>query len=752
MIKKNYSIVDTYDSRLQFITKLKEWPYLAFDTETTGLNVRKCKMIGFSVCGEAGVSFYYPLYEWNGSELVPISHNLEYVREILELIKTKELLTWNGSFDIRVVENNFGIDLTDSLIADGMLLKHTLNEEGPFALKKVGIEIQREIGLNVEEEANKEQIEMKENVKKNGGSTTVKNFEMFKADLPVIGTYACADADLTFRICEYYFRQLQKEGLEAFFFDEEVMPLYKKVTIPMEKAGVTLDLPLINRLNAEIQVDIDKLEQRIEQELFDLDETKAWLKDQTVAYVDTKPTGSFAQEYINYFGISCPRSEKTGKYLLGQVTVPPGSEHERFFNGDMSALAPEDEFEIKRTIIRREEGKLLNIFSKKQMGAIVFDYMGYTPLSETEKGNPQFNEEFIQSLADQGVHWAKLLSDYNKLIKVKGSYIDRFLEGQEDGKYYFSYKQHGTISGRYGSDAQQLPRPQEDGSEVVLKYSNAIRKFFISEPGRVFVDCDYESLEPHTFAHVSGDAGLRDIFTSNKDFYSKIAIDTEGLHEYSAVKTDENYLGKKNKAKRQSAKIYALGIPYGMGGYALGKNLAIPTEEAEILVEGYLSAYPDLKDWMDRSKRQAQYEGAVRSEVGRVRHLGKVKEIHGRFGEKLLNMKFRNKLSASFGKEYILGLYLDYKNGINNARNFQIQSMAASIVNRAAIKINLEFQKRGIDGYVCAQIHDQLIFNIPEGRADECKTVVQDVMENNIKLSVKLKAPPQLGRNWHEAH
>jgi hypothetical protein len=89
--------------------------------------------------------------------------------------------------------------------------------------------------------------------------------------------------------------------------------------------------------------------------------------------------------------------------------------------------------------------------------------------------------------------------------------MDRFLEKQEDGMYYFYYKQHATVSGRYGSDAQQLPRPKEEGEEdpIVLKYNNLIRGFFISKPGNIFIDCDYSSLEPRVFAHVSGDDNLK---------------------------------------------------------------------------------------------------------------------------------------------------------------------------------------------------------------------------------------------------
>ncbi len=739
MINKQYTIVKTEDDFSKMYAKILEWPYMAFDTETTGLNTRKDKVIGYSICGEPGVAFYFPLYVWNGEFLSPFESNLKRNHSILWYLKTnKELLTWNGSFDVRMVESNFDIDLTDSIIADGMLLKHTVNEEGPFGLKKVAIELQGVLNLNVEEEANKEQIELKENVKANGGTTTANNYEMYKADLDILGKYAAADADLTFRICEYYLNKVKEEGLESFFFDEEVMPLYKKVTIPMEKSGVKVDLGLLNEMKSEIEVDILKLEGLVIETLMKLDGTQKWYYDKVEDYCDAKPSGKYFQAYCNYMGLyDTKTSSKTGKYLVPKDFI--------------MMYDPETVHAIKEIVYMEGEGKRINIFSKKQMGEIAFNYLGYEPLSETEKGSPQFNEEFLSSIADKA-KWASYLLDYNKLIKIKGSYIDRYLEGQEDGRYYFNYKQHGTISGRYGSDAQQLPRPQEEGSKVVLKYSNQIRKFFIAEPGRVFIDCDYEALEPHTFAHVSGDAGLQEIFTSGKDFYSKIAIDTEGLTQYSAVKTDPNYLGKVNKDKRQLAKVYALGIPYGMGGYALGKNLNIPTDKAEILVNGYLSAYPDLKQWMDVSKKKAQLEGFVRSEVGRVRHLPKVKEIYSKFGDKLMDMRFRNKLGVKLPKAYVLGLYLDYKNGINNARNFQIQSMAASIVNRAAIKINEAFKLKGINGYACAQIHDQLIFNVPEDKAKECSEIVRGIMENNIKLSVGLKAPPQIARNWYEGH
>lgn len=755
MAFKKYIIVLTDEQRNEALEHIYSSDYLAFDTETTGLNVRKDKVIGLSFSGNPGIAYYLPLYEWDKGtqELVEIQRNTRQVEFFLTELSKKELLMWNGSFDIRAVKNNFNIDLTNSLVAEGMLLKHTVEEEGDFGLKKVGVAIQRYIGFDVEEQANQEQLELKSNVKANGGSTTKNNFEMYKADLEILGKYACADADLTLRICEYYKKKLEDEGLEEFFYDEEVMPLYREVTIPMEDRGVKIDLNLLKQSKEEIEEDLVRLEREIINQLMESGPFDKWFEDRCNNFSITKPSGDFLQEYITFFGFDLPKSEKTGKYRVSRKLLEKLPERHHNFLFNEGSIDPYVEAQIKRNIYMKKTDKIINISSKKQMGEFVFDYMGIQPLSYTEKGSPQFNDIMVEYLSGDN-EWAETLHIYNKLVKIKGAYIDRFLDNHEDGHYYFSYKQHGTISGRYGSDAQQLPRPLKKGQEpeVVLKYNNRIRAFFISGPNRSFVDCDYESLEPHVFAHVSGDEGLRDIFRKGHDFYSTIAIATEGLYEYSADKKADNYLGELNKPKRQTAKAYALGVPYGMTGYALGKSLDIPTDEAEELVENYLGTYPKLKEWMDRSKRIAQTKGFIKSEVGRIRHLPKVKKLYKIYGEKLLDFIYRRKLQKRMDKEEVVGLYMDYKNGINNSRNYQIQSMAGSIVNRAAIAINREFIKKDIYAWCCAQVHDQLIFNIPEAREKECSEIIQDKMENTTKLSLDLKAPPSLAKNWRDGH
>jgi len=765
MSSKNYHII-SHDLQIDAAIKhIEQHQFHAFDTETTGLNTRKDTVIGMSFSGEVGTAFYIARFTWctEKRELIRCVSEENFVK-LLEMVAEKELLMWNASFDCRIVESNFGIDLLPSLTSDVMLMKHTVNEDGFFQLKRTAIEIQEYLGMDMEKAANEEQIELKENIVKNGGSITKACYEMYKADLPVLGKYACADADLTLRIGHYYLDMLNKESLSDFFFDVEPMPLYKEVTVKMEKKGVTLDLPYIKSSREEIQVDIENLEEKVIVSIMSTDEGMSWYVDKLID-IEVKHKGNFAQELAKTYELDLPISEKSGKFSLTakNIGLLEDSVYKFFLlSGDSGYLNSGIIDTVRRNIYDSINEKTINISSKKQLGEIIFDYFGIKPLSRTSKGAPQFNDDFIQHLDTLDFEWSKNLSNYNKLIKIRGTYIDRFLDNHEDGIYYPSFKQHGTISGRYGSDLQQLPRPKEVGEldPVVLKYNNRIRAFIIAGEGRIFIDDDYESLEPHVFAHVSGDEGLKDIFRKGHDFYSTIAIATEKMEGVSADKKADNYLGKVNKAIRQAAKAYCLGVPYGMTAYALGKTLGITTEEAEVLIDGYLDGFPELKKWMDESKYQAQHYGFVTSEVGRIRHLPRVKELYSRHKDQLLDYKYRNKLikkmSNNLGKDEatrrVNSAYMDYKNGINNSRNFQIQSLGASIVNLAAIEINREFIKRGIDGWVALQIHDQLVMNVPEEKAAECRVFVQDIMENNYKLSIALKAPAELAHNLLEGH
>ena len=767
-MNKSYVTVQSLDALKEMVDHIKAHDLISFDTETNSLNPRKGKIIGFSVSAEVGKGYYMPTMIFKDNELQDayiddkLCHDL--AKKTISLLIGKKLVMHNASFDCRFVKCFYDVDLLSSLHVDTRLLVHTVREEGAgfmagssFGLKDIAKSIQKEIGLDVEQAANEEQLKMKESIKNNGGSITRENYEIWKADLELLSEYASADTDLTLRIYHHFMNTLKEEGLEKFFFEEEVMPVYKEVTIPMEMVGMKIDLDLIKTSRAKIIEELQKYSELVTKELLKHESVRAWIIMKALDAYPPNNKGTFAQELCREANLELEASAKTGKYSLTQSSLIrlPQSPYKHFLlHGDESVLDKDFITKISLRLWKQDnDGQFFNIQSKDQLGEIAFGVLGIKPLSTTKTGKPQFDDDTVQSIAGK-YEWAKNLRIYNRLLKIKSTYMDRFLDNQEDGRYYFYYKQHGTVSGRYGSDAQQLPRPKEEGDDepIVIEYNNLIRAFFIPEEHNIFVDCDYESLEPHTFAHVSGDEGLKDIFRNNWDFYSTIAIKTEGLNQYSPDKKAPNFLRKLEPKLRNKAKAYALGIPYGMGAYALGMNLGIATKDAKKLVDGYLNGFPELKKWMLNSKKQAKEQGFVKTQVGRIRHLPKVKAIYDKIGDDLLDWNIKKEMERQYGVERIKNLSRDYINGLNNSCNVQIQGLAASIVNRAALAINRKFQQLGIKGWVCAQIHDQLVIEVDHDSAEEAARIVQDLMENTTKLSIDLKAPPALAHNLRDGH
>lgn len=769
MQEKVYVTVADRDTLRLLVEHIRESEYIALDTETDSLNPRKGQIIGLSIAGAIGKSFYMPTMVWKDPELVEVqienkgAHTV--ARYLLNQLIGKKLICHNASFDLRFIECFYGIDLLPYLYADTSLLVHTVKEEGafgygnPFGLKSIAIMVQKEIGLDVESEANEEQIALKESIRLNGGTTSKEKFEIYKADLDIISRYAAADTDLTLRIYHHFMKILVEEGLENFFFVEEVMPVYKEVTIPMEKHGIRLDIPLLQETREKITKDLEEQAQAVTRELLKEPKVRTWIIEQAVEAYPPKSKGTFAQRLLEQAEVELPRSEKTGKFTINKAAVaalPQSPIKDFLISGDTEYLTKEQIVKVSLSLWKEDNnGQFFNIQSKDQMGKIAFDVLGEKPISTTDKGKPQFDEDMIQSISDKHT-WARHLRLYNKLTKIKTAYVDRFLEAAEDGRFYPYFKQNGTVSGRYGSDMQQLPKPLEPGQdeELIIGYANTVRAFFIADEGTKVLDTDYASLEPRVFATVAGDQGLKDIFNNDLDFYSHIAIKTEKLEGVSAHTKAPNFLKKVDPVKRQTAKAYSLGVPYGMSGYALAKSLGVSKEEGERLVEGYLDGFPELRKWRENSRKFVKEHGYIKNKVGRIRHLPQAKEIYNSLGDRLLeDWRFRKELERQYGLEYATNLYRDYKNALNNVLNYQIQSYAASIVNRAALQINRRFKEKNIVGQVICQIHDQLICQVRDEDVEEACKIVQDCMENTTKLEgVDLVAIPEVAKNFREGH
>jgi len=770
--KKYYTVQDSETLKLMF-QHIQESEVIAVDTETSGLNPRKNKIVGWSLSGAEGVGFYIPTLVWNfdkgelelqtidGTSTETISKNL------LKALKGKKLVFHNASFDVQFIKNYFGIDLLPDVWVDTGLLVHTVYEEGafgfgnPFGLKSIAIMNQEALGLDVEKAANEEQIELKESIKANGGSVTKASFEIYKADLDILSKYASADTDLTLRICNLYLEKLKEEGLWDFFFEEEVMPIYREVTVPMEAYGVDLDMELLNKIHDEIVEDQKANKEIVMKSLLDLSEVKAWVMDTAFREYPPSHKGNWAQRLVERYSLPLPKSEKTGKYSITQKHIEALEDSkvkEFLLNGDTSVL---DELEVARISMamwkEANDGDYINIQSKKHLGEIVFKYMGIQPKvagANTKSGRAKFDMDMIKDLAKE-YPWAENLRIYNKLLKIKSTYVDRFRDRNEDGRYYFYFKQNGTVSGRYGSDAQQLPKPLEEGEDapIIMKYVNIVRAFLTAGAGRKVIDADYESLEPHCFASVTGDKKLQEIFNNGWDFYSYVAIQTEELKGVSADKKADNYLKKLDPVKRNKAKAYSLGVAYGMEAYALKMTLGVDQKTAENLIKGYLDGFPQLKEWRENSRLQVKAHGYIKNYVGRVRHLPKVQKTYIKFQDRMLDWRFRKELEATYGRDQVLKAYRDYRNGLNNCLNFQLQSLAAAVVNRAALKINRKAAELGIDAKVQAQVHDQLIINCDEKDVEMFAPIVQEIMETTTQLpGVTLKAPPEIADNWRDGH
>lgn len=744
-MNKNYKIITDQEGVVELANYISNGSIIAYDTETTSTNPRSGRIIGFSVSANINEGYYFPTCKWDAAKQKLVDLEIggrvcdTIAKQLISMLKGKKLVMHNGSFDIRFTKNYYGIDLRDDLYCDTMLLRHTLKEDGPFGLKDTAIELQNELGIDAEKEANEEQIKLKESIVANGGSTSKANYEIYKADMKLLGEYAAADTDLTLRIMTHYLALLEEEELWDFFFKDEVMPLYKTVTIQMEETGTELDIDLIKKTKEQISADILRLEQEIIEDLLKIPAVQEWAIATAVSKFPPRKRGSYPKVLANITPVD---PEKVQTFLV---------------TGNLNDLHPVDMAKASLELWKQKEGNYINISSKKQLADVCFNYMGIEPLSQTRKGSDQFNDDLVEHLG-KTQEWAAKLRDYNKLNKIQSAYVDRFLEGAENGRYYWYFKMHGTTSGRFSSDCQQMPRVLEEGeaSDRVLQYNNVLRAFLRAGKGRKFIICDQSSLEPRVFASVSNDPNLINVFLENEDLYSRVAIQAFKLQGLSAKKNDHNFVKTMRPELRQRAKGIALAIPYGAGAWQIGQSLGIDIREAQRLIDGYLEGFPELAKWMSDSHLKAQTLGFIKNKTGRIRHLNRVKQIYDKVQDGLLDprtfgaMKRMCKDPSQLQK--LMQMRMEYKNGLNLAKNFQIQSLAASIMNRSAIAIHKEFRERGLDAYIEMQIHDEFVINCAEDVADEVAKITKHHMENTIHIPTGLIAEPNIADNFSEGH
>lgn len=724
--------VEQLDSFKKFVTdNYESIDIVSFDLETDSVEEVKANLYGIGLSFQEDEGFYIPIRTKEG-QLFFGAATQGTIDFVSQLLLDKRIIAHNGIYDVLVWRHSTGVDLTNNIHADTILMKHCIDENPPFGLKETAVSY-------LGDWADKAQKDLYESIEANGGSTTKTNLQMFKADTNVLGVYCTWDVMLTYKLFNLFSVRLEEEGLLDFFYEEEVMPLYREVTIPMKYNGVKINVPFFSQLLSEAQVDISTLEEKLMSDLSGIvsDFTRNLLEES----FPEKKTGNFAKKFAQLAGLNLTSLNK--KTIDGLEECPF-----KAWMQDRLAIDDETRYEIQLACHLDKSPELPYIFnlrSKTHLKWLFFDKLGLDPLSHTDGGAPQVDEAFLSSV-EKDHSWIATLKELNTIEKIRGTYLQGILDRTVGGRLYTSFLQFGTTSGRYASrnpNCQNWPAPQKTGN-ISDKYVNAIRYGIVSSPGNKLIGLDFSSLEPHIAAYVSGDKDLIDIFVKDKDFYSAVAIKQFGLNHLSAYKKDPNYLGEVDKDTRNKTKTYSLAAFYGASGYRIAEVLGCGVEEATELLNGYLDTFPGIRKFINKAHYDACHSGKVRTVFGRVRHLDECKKLYNTYGPSLADAKWARQRGLSEQRSV-------YKNLLNNAVNFQIQGTAGHVMNRAMLKTKRLFDKHNINARIIMTIHDEQIIEVEESQATRAAELAKLAMETAVSLEpIKLKATPVIGDSYGE--
>lgn len=351
-------------------------------------------------------------------------------------------------------------------------------------------------------------------------------------------------------------------------------------------------------------------------------------------------------------------------------------------------------------------GEVFNLNSPKQLGVILFEKIGLPVVKKTKTGYST-DVEVLEKLSKKH-EIADYILKYRSLNKLISTYLDGILEYiMDDGRVRTSFKQMITATGRLSSvdpNLQNIPIRSEEGKNI--------RKVFVADKNKVFIDADYSQIELRVLAHLSKDSVMIDSFKNDLDIHYKTASEVFGVP-----------INEVTDNQRRSAKAVNFGIVYGISDYGLSKDLNITRNEARQYIDGYLNTYPSIKSYMEEIVNKAKKGGFVTTILDRKRY---IPEINSK------NFNIR-----SFGERIAL--------------NTPIQGSAADIIKLAMIKVYERLKVEKVNAKLILQIHDELIVECEESEKETVKKILKNSMENVYKLDLPLKVDICEGRNWYES-
>ncbi|WP_312759230.1 DNA polymerase I [Pulveribacter sp.] len=371
--------------------------------------------------------------------------------------------------------------------------------------------------------------------------------------------------------------------------------------------------------------------------------------------------------------------------------------------------------ELGRRIMALEQqafeiaGQPFNLGSPKQLGEIFFDKLGMPVVKKTATGARSTDEEVLEKLAEDYPLPATLL-EHRSLSKLKGTYTDKLgqLADPRTGRVHTHYAQAVAVTGRLSSN-----EPNLQNIPIRTAEGRRIREAFIAPPGRLIASCDYSQIELRIMAHISGDEALLAAFTEGLDVHRATAAEVFGVP-----------LAQVSSEQRRYAKTINFGLIYGMSSFGLAKSLGISTAAAKNYIDRYFERYPGVKRYMDETRVQAKERGYVETVFGRRLVLPEINSPNG------------PRRSAAE----------------RAAINAPMQGTAADLVKMAMVQVQEVLDRDRPQVLMVMQVHDELVFDLPEGEADWVRTQVPRIMADVAQLKVPLLAEVGFGSNWEEAH
>jgi DNA polymerase-1 len=354
-------------------------------------------------------------------------------------------------------------------------------------------------------------------------------------------------------------------------------------------------------------------------------------------------------------------------------------------------------------------GGPFNLGSPKQLQQILFEKLELPVIRKTPKGQPSTAEDVLAELAAD-YELPRVIINYRSVSKLKSTYTDKLpLQiAPSTGRVHTSYHQAVAATGRLSStdpNLQNIPIRTPEGRRI--------RQAFIAPEGHVLLAADYSQIELRIMAHLSGDKGLLRAFAEDLD-----------VHRATAAEVFETELEMVSDDQRRSAKAINFGLMYGMSAFGLGKQLGIPRGQAQEYVDLYFDRYPGVKAYMDDIRDSASKLGYVETVFGRRLYLP---EINARNAQR---------------RQY----------AERSAINAPMQGTAADIIKKAMLAVYDWLESDPSGSRMIMQVHDELVFEVPEAAVDAVKEQVIALMCNAAALSVPLRVDAGVGKNWDEAH